>query len=77
MSFDQNQRVIRPNERLEALVEKQTAVLEKILEKLDELAAAMAEGNDVMIDQNGSIKAKLDDANVNLGYVLEAIQTSG
>lgn len=41
MSFDPNQRVVSANARLESLVKEQTAVLHKILERLDEIADAV------------------------------------
>lgn len=74
MSFDPNQRAVRANETLETLVKQQTTVLEKVLEKLDEIAGILVEGNDTIIDQNADIKRKIDDANVNLGHVINAVE---
>src|SRR3546814_301738 len=74
MTFDPNQRAIRPNEPLEALVKQQTAVLEKILEKLEEISGIMVDTTGTMIEQKGDVLTKLDDANLALNHIRDAVQ---
>jgi hypothetical protein len=74
--MDNNMRVISPNARLEALLQKQNDILERIFDSLDQLREQMATDCDSMIDQNGSIKAKLDDAVLVISHVRDAIQES-
>lgn len=75
MSFDTNQRAIRPNENLENLQKRQIELLQKIFDKLDDISGIMVENGDTMIDQNSQIKSKLDDVNVNLTHVVTAVET--
>lgn len=74
--MDTNVRAISANARLEALMQRQNEILEKIFDSLDQLRDQMASDCDTLIDQGGSIKAKLDDATLVLGHVRDAIQES-
>src|SRR3546814_10025337 len=73
MTFDPNQRAIRPNEPLEALVKQQTAVLEKILEKLEEISGIMVDTTGTMIERSEEHTSELQSL-MRISYAVFCLQ---